>query len=66
MDTQGEVRYFYNAKNQLTAEESPVDRNQFSYDRQGGIIEEKNSAGIRLFFYNNRHPYAIGSFYFGK
>ena len=36
-------------------EESPADRKQFSYDRQGGIIEEKNAAGIRLFSYNSRH-----------
>ena len=27
----------------------------FSYDRQGGIIEEKNAAGIRRFSYNSRH-----------
>ena len=26
----------------------------FSYDRQGGIIEEKNAAGIRRFSYNSR------------
>ena len=42
-DAQGEIRYLYNAKNQLITEESPADRNQFSYDRQGGIIEEKKS-----------------------
>ena len=54
-DAQGEIRYLYNAKNQLVEEESPADRKQFSYDRQGGIIEEKNLAGIRLFSYNSRH-----------
>ena len=35
-DVQGEIRYLYNEKNQLIAEESPADRKQFSYDRQGG------------------------------
>ncbi|RGF25905.1 hypothetical protein DW081_17315, partial [Clostridium sp. AF46-9NS] len=38
-DAQGEIRYLYNEKNQLVEEESPADRKQFSYDRQGGIIE---------------------------
>ena len=32
-DAQGEIRYLYNEKNQLIAEESPADRKQFSYDR---------------------------------
>ncbi len=30
-------------------------KNQFTYDRQGGIVEEKSPAGIRLFSYNSRH-----------
>ena len=34
-DVQGENRYLYNEKNHLIAEESPVDRKQFSYDHQG-------------------------------
>ncbi len=41
--------------NQLITEEGSSGRKQFTYDRQGGILEEKNSTGIRLFSYNSRH-----------
>ena len=36
-------------------EECSDGKNQFTYDRQGGIVEEKNAMGIRLFSYNSRH-----------
>lgn len=29
-------------------------KNRFTYDRQGGIVEEKNARDIRLFSYNSR------------
>ncbi len=45
-DTQGELCYFYNEKNQHIMEESINGRKQFTYNRQGGILEEKRSTGI--------------------
>lgn len=29
--------------------------NRFTYDRQGGIVEEKNPTAVRLFSYNSHH-----------
>lgn len=38
-DAQGEIRYFYNGKNQLITEEGSRGKKQFTYDRQGGIVK---------------------------
>lgn len=36
-------------------EENPDGKNEFTYDRQGGIVEERDSVEIRRFSYNSRH-----------
>ena len=53
-DARGEIRYFYNEKNQLLSEEGDT-KKWFTYDKQGGIVEEKLASGTRLFSYNSRH-----------
>lgn len=42
-DAKGTTLYRFNGKNQLTEAENHDGKNQFTYDRQGGIVEEKNS-----------------------
>ena len=42
-------------KTSFSKKENTDGINYFTYDRQGGIIEEKNAAGNRRFTYNSFH-----------
>lgn len=54
-DAKGAVIYRFNRKNQLITKEKPDGKNEFTYDWQGGIVEERNSIGTRRFSDNSRH-----------
>lgn len=55
-DAQGQTVYQYNQKNQLLFKKGTKDIKNFTYDAQGGILEEKSATGeARRFTYNSKH-----------
>lgn len=47
--------YRHNEKNQLLYTKDAVDEKWFTYDKQGGIVEERNPSGVRRVTYDSRH-----------